>query len=32
MNKRNVLDQFLDWNGFLVSALFILGITFSQLH
>lgn len=32
MNRRILVEQFLGWSGFLVSALFILGLTFSPLH
>ena len=32
MNRRIAVEQLLGWSGFLMSALFILGLAFSPRH
>lgn len=32
MNRRIALEQVLGWSGFLLSALFILGVAVSPMH
>lgn len=32
MNRRIAVEQFLGWSGFLMSALFILGLVFASVH
>jgi hypothetical protein len=32
MSRRIAVEQFLGWSGFLMSALFILGLAFLPMH
>ncbi len=32
MNRRIAVERILGWGGFLMSALFILGLAFSPVH